>query len=194
MKRSLQWIVRTAIKSSQSRWMYRHTSGRFIRWNGHFCGDLKSENYSEINSYISCAYSSDCGKDFSTKGALKEHQIIHSDNYPFQCSFWWVEDWKISGFSRNFMKPVYFPSIQSQKVQKSSSVEDTRRHSQWDAVHLQYLWNFVEYEENFENAYGEEMKNEKLSELSGWGILLFYFAGCSQRSEKVQMPVLRIEL
>lgn len=31
---------------------------------------------------------SDCGKDFSTKGALKEHQIIHSDTYPFQCSFW----------------------------------------------------------------------------------------------------------
>lgn len=36
----------------------------------------------------SFAHSSDCGKDFSTKGALKEHQIIHSDNYPFQCSFW----------------------------------------------------------------------------------------------------------
>lgn len=33
---------------------------------------------------------SDCGKDFSTKGALKEHQIIHSDTYPFQCAFWWA--------------------------------------------------------------------------------------------------------
>lgn len=32
---------------------------------------------------------SDCGKNFSTKGALKEHQIIHSDTYPYQCSFWW---------------------------------------------------------------------------------------------------------
>lgn len=31
---------------------------------------------------------SDCGKNFSTKGALKEHQIIHSDIYPYQCSFW----------------------------------------------------------------------------------------------------------
>lgn len=31
---------------------------------------------------------SDCGKNFSTKGALKEHQIIHSDTYPYQCSFW----------------------------------------------------------------------------------------------------------
>lgn len=30
----------------------------------------------------------DCGKNFSTKGALKEHQIIHSDTFPFQCSSW----------------------------------------------------------------------------------------------------------
>lgn len=31
----------------------------------------------------------DCGKDFTTKGALKEHQIIHSNEAPYQCRFWW---------------------------------------------------------------------------------------------------------
>jgi uncharacterized Zn-finger protein len=30
---------------------------------------------------------SNCGKSFSTKGALKEHQIIHSDQYPYTCSY-----------------------------------------------------------------------------------------------------------
>ncbi|CRL02670.1 CLUMA_CG015854, isoform A [Clunio marinus] len=30
---------------------------------------------------------SECGKCFSTKGALKEHHVIHSDTYPYQCSF-----------------------------------------------------------------------------------------------------------
>lgn len=27
----------------------------------------------------------ECGKSFGTKGALKEHQITHSDEFPFQC-------------------------------------------------------------------------------------------------------------
>lgn len=30
---------------------------------------------------------SNCGKNFSTKGALKEHQIIHSDQFPYACKF-----------------------------------------------------------------------------------------------------------
>ncbi|KAL7049161.1 hypothetical protein ACKWTF_003617 [Chironomus riparius] len=30
---------------------------------------------------------SHCGKNFSTKGALKEHQIIHNDEYPHECKF-----------------------------------------------------------------------------------------------------------
>lgn len=29
----------------------------------------------------------ECGKSFQTKGALKEHQITHSDECPFQCKF-----------------------------------------------------------------------------------------------------------
>lgn len=28
----------------------------------------------------------ECGKSFVTKGALKEHQITHTDECPFQCS------------------------------------------------------------------------------------------------------------
>lgn len=29
----------------------------------------------------------ECGKSFQTKGALKEHQITHSDVSPFQCHY-----------------------------------------------------------------------------------------------------------
>lgn len=29
----------------------------------------------------------ECGKSFATKGALKEHQITHSEERPFQCRY-----------------------------------------------------------------------------------------------------------
>lgn len=49
----------------------------------------------------------------------------------------------------------FAPPTQPQKVQKPPTAEDTRRHPQRDSVYLQYLRNFIEHEENAENAHGE---------------------------------------
>lgn len=44
-----------------------------------------------LNEFINCRsrpfICEECGKAFGTKGALKEHQITHSEDAPFACSF-----------------------------------------------------------------------------------------------------------
>lgn len=95
---------------------------------------------------------SDCGKSFSSKGALKEHQIIHSDTYPYQCSFWW----DVCKQSLSFWSS-YTSHLQPQKVQKSAKTENPRGHPHQHSIHLQHLRYFTKHQKDAENAHGERV-------------------------------------
>lgn len=60
--------------------------------------------------------------------------------------------------------------LQPKEVQESSSTENTWRHSQWDAVHLQHLWNLVEHETHVKDAHGKWKKWKCL--VSYWNLAL----------------------
>ena len=103
----------------------------------------------------------ECGKSFGTKGALKEHQITHSEERPYQCAHC----------------PKKFKNLPRLKVRHFYSAVnifyciflllDSRRYSHRHNLCVSTLRPTIEHKTYTENAHG-----------------------CSFRSQKIQVPVL----